>query len=174
MPVWLLDVDGVLNAARPGWGGPPRRGTASDGHASYPMRWAPPLTERLTALHRAGVVEFRWATTWVDEIAQVADLLRLPTWPVAFSGLSTGVTRPVPEIKAEAALAVVEQEHRPLLWTDDDAIPADGTVIDRLNVAGLPVLLVAPDARTGLQPEHLEAIEAFIARCAERADPEAE
>ena len=26
MPVWLLDVDGVLNVTKPGWGGPPRQG----------------------------------------------------------------------------------------------------------------------------------------------------
>src|SRR5438270_332570 len=28
VPVWLLDVDGVINVRRPGWGGPPWKGRA--------------------------------------------------------------------------------------------------------------------------------------------------
>src|SRR5690348_3934124 len=41
--VWLLDVDGVLNANRPGWGGPPRGGNAQSGGDLFRIRWAPAL-----------------------------------------------------------------------------------------------------------------------------------
>ncbi|KUL32677.1 hypothetical protein [Actinoplanes awajinensis] len=40
-PVWLLDVDGVLNANRPGWSAAPRRGMAYAGGTGFLMRWAP-------------------------------------------------------------------------------------------------------------------------------------
>jgi hypothetical protein len=162
-PVWLLDVDGVLNAARPGWGGPPaRRQVPADG-VLYPMTWAPALMKRLTRIHRAGSVEIRWSTTWVDEIAGVQAAMGLPRFPVAF-------TNPVPgtasvEAKEEAALHVVETEGRPLIWTDDTAIPADGPVRERLAASGRRLLLLAPDSHRGLQPADLDRIEDFVASC---------
>jgi hypothetical protein len=52
-PVWLLDVDGVVNVARPGWGAAPRSGNAYSGATAYRMRWAPTLIERIR-LRRAG------------------------------------------------------------------------------------------------------------------------
>ncbi|PPK93489.1 hypothetical protein CLV92_110117 [Kineococcus xinjiangensis] len=39
--VWLLDVDGVLNASRPGWSAPPRIRSAYSGGFEYRIRWAP-------------------------------------------------------------------------------------------------------------------------------------
>jgi hypothetical protein len=42
-PVWLLDVDGVINATRPGWGSPPRRASVYADGGDWPMRWAPAL-----------------------------------------------------------------------------------------------------------------------------------
>lgn len=44
-PVWLLDVDGVINANRPGWGAPPRssRVWSDTDRMSYLIRWAPAL-----------------------------------------------------------------------------------------------------------------------------------
>jgi hypothetical protein len=59
-PVWLLDVDGVLNAARPGWGEAPRSGTAYSAGQPFSLRWAPALVARIRELHGRGVVEIRW------------------------------------------------------------------------------------------------------------------
>ena len=161
-PVWLLDVDGVLNAARPGWGESPGQGKAFVGGTCYRLRWAPPLTRRIAALHHGGAVEIRWATTWVDHITQVERLLRLPQLPTAFLGLDPDEIDPS-EVKVRAALDVVERERRPLIWTDDDAIPGDGPLLDRLQAAGVPVLLLDPGSRTGLQPDDLIVIEDFLA-----------
>jgi hypothetical protein len=162
-PVWLLDVDGVLNAARPGWDETPRQGIAFVGEVGYRLQWAPTLIRRIAALHHGGGVEVRWATTWVDHIDQVEGLLRLPRLDTAFNDIDVvnaeeGVAR-----KVQAALDVVEVEQRPLIWTDDSAIPQHGGVLDRLDRAGLPVLLIAPGSRYGLQPEDLAAIDDFLA-----------
>lgn len=44
-PVWLLDVDGVINATRPGWGSPPRQASVYADGDDWPMRWAPALID---------------------------------------------------------------------------------------------------------------------------------
>jgi hypothetical protein len=162
VPVWLLDVDGVLNANRPGWGAPPRQGSATFEGQAFQMRWAARLMLDLARLHHDRVVEFRWATTWVDQIDQIETLFRLPAFPVAFSGLPLGPQSKTPAFKAKAALEVVETERRPLIWTDDDAIPAGGPLLRRLQASGQPLLLIAPDPRRGLQPTHLKAVTEFL------------
>ncbi|MEU1763329.1 hypothetical protein [Micromonospora sp. NPDC005652] len=63
-PVWLLDVDGVINASRPGWNAVPWKGYAYDRATEYKIRWAPQLIARIYELHRAGLVEIRWCSTW--------------------------------------------------------------------------------------------------------------
>jgi hypothetical protein len=164
IPVWLLDVDGVLNASRPGWGGPPHQGNAQHGAQAFRMRWAPALIVAVSRLHHDRRVEIRWATTWVDEIAGIENLMRLPVFPVAFSGLPDSPQTKTPGLKIEAALKVVEDERRPLIWTDDDAIPISGEQRDRLDRSTAPTLLIAPDPHRGLQPTDLDAIKAFLDR----------
>ena len=161
-PVWLLDVDGVLNASKPGWSGSPVTRTAYAGAKAFPLRFAPALIRRIRAVHERGTVEVRWATTWVDHIDQVVRVMRLPAWACAFS-LGRG------EVDAEsakyaAALHVVEVERRPLIWTDDEAIPVEGSPAHRrLREAGPRVLLIRPRSNRGLQPEHLDQIRHFLA-----------
>ena len=162
VPVWLLDVDGVLNASRPGWGAPPRQGNALHGGEVFRMRWAPALITELVELHRTQLVEFRWATTWVDHIDQIQAMFGLPRFPVAFSGLATDPHVKAPALKADAALRVVEQERRPLIWADDDAIPTAGPILRRLRDSGQPLLLIAPDLRHGLQPADLYTVTEFL------------
>ncbi|SCF14949.1 hypothetical protein GA0070618_3547 [Micromonospora echinospora] len=68
-PIWLLDVGGVINANRPGWGGPPhKRGvwSAVDQY-EYTIRWAPILVDRIRDLHENSIVEVGWCTTWCAE-----------------------------------------------------------------------------------------------------------
>jgi hypothetical protein len=160
-PVWLLDVDGVLNAAQPGWGDTPQHGDAYVAGIAYRLRWAPELIARVREMQHRGV-EVRWATTWVDHIAQVERLMSLPAAPTAFTAVDVtdhpaGIAR-----KLQAAIEVVENEGRPLIWTDDDAVPAHGPERERLEAAGVPLLLMRPHSRHGLQPADLEAIEEFL------------
>jgi hypothetical protein len=162
VPVWLLDVDGVLNVTKPGWGGPPRHGEVAYGEQVFRMNWAPQLIAELVRLHRSRAVEFRWTTTLVDHIDQVGAMMRLPRFPTAFSGLPSDPHVKAPTLKTDAALHVVGQEQRPLIWTDEDAIPTSGTLLRRLQGRGLPLLLIAPDPRRGLQPADLHAVTEFL------------
>lgn len=163
VPVWLLDVDGVVNARRPAWDQPFAQGHAFVDGVTYRLQWAPALTRYIKSVHKRRAVEVRWATTWVDHVHQVERLLRLPAFHTAFRGLGASPAVAAPERKLAAALYVVEVERRPLIWTDDDAIPIAGEPRRRLEDAGVPMLLLAPDPFEGLSPEDLDRIDAFLA-----------
>src|SRR3954447_9533424 len=75
VPILLLDVDGVLNAAwvdlPEGWA----RGTFN----GFVLTWDPTVTARLRELHDSGRVEIQWLTTWArhaDEL--LAEPMGLP------------------------------------------------------------------------------------------------
>ncbi|GAB7044965.1 HAD domain-containing protein [Catenuloplanes indicus] len=163
-PVWLLDVDGVINAKRPGWSGPPLRRdvySPADDY-TYPIRFAPPLIERLRELITAERVEVRWCTTWCPEAHLLERIWSLPP-------LAAALTRqPLPRgpecrpLKYRAARDVLHAEGRRLIWTDDEALPAAGPARDALTAGGR-ALLIAPDSRRGLQPADLDAVEEFAA-----------
>lgn len=159
VPVWLLDVDGVVNATRPGWGAAPRRQMAyADGEA-WPMRWAPALMDRIRALVVAESVEVRWCTTWCAWADQLERMWRLPPLGRAFTGKINGSAASV--AKLAAARAVMKDEGRRLIWTDDAEVPTFGDVYDELTADGR-ALLIRPAGNRGLQPEHMDQIEKFL------------
>ncbi|WP_153054228.1 HAD domain-containing protein [Planomonospora sphaerica] len=150
--MWLLDVDGVINASRPGWGAAPRSGTA------YRMRWAPALLDRIRALHRAGGVEIRWCSTWCADADQLERLLALPRLARAWSEHLSATAAAA--AKLTAARQVLARGRR-LIWTDDVEVPTCGPVHDELTGSS-QALLIAPSPSRGLQPGHMAAIETFI------------
>jgi len=159
VPVWLLDVHGVLNADVPAWTGSPSVSYAFTDFEKYAMTWSPLLTESICNLSQQGLVEVRWATTWIPWIEQIERIMNLGPFPVAFN-LNPYNVRYAPVAKLDAALRVVEQENRLLIWTDDNVIP------DRLKEpeAFLRLegsLLIVPDSETGLSPVHMEQIESY-------------
>ncbi|MGC4808477.1 hypothetical protein [Micromonospora sp. DT233] len=157
--VWLLDVDGVLNASRPGWGGPPRRSGcwSSVDNYEYTMRWAPALIERIRNLNRSGAVELRWCSTWCADATALERLWALPPLKRAFADPVRGDAASAAKL---AAARKVLADDRRLIWTDDTEVPLDGDVHDELVAAGR-ALLIRPRGSTGLQPEHMDRIEAF-------------
>jgi putative intracellular protease/amidase len=159
-PVWLLDVDGVINVNRPGWGAAPRSGTAyADGYG-YRMRWAPALIDWIRRLHNTGLVEVRWCTTWCAFADQLEWLWRLPRLERAFTDPLNG--REAVEAKQAAARKVLADGRR-LVWTDDQVVPTPGTrLYDELTADGR-AMLIRPSPRCGLQPADLDAIETFAA-----------
>jgi hypothetical protein len=160
-PVWLLDVDGVLNASRAGWAAAPHtRGVWAYGER-WRMRFAPQLVDRITALHATGEVEIRWATSWVGRTDSISNALGLPYFPDAYpyAGLQPPTKGATLVSKLTAAQAVTDSGRR-LIWTDDDAIPRSGPIRQALEAAG--ALLIAPRPNRGLRPEHLDLIETFI------------
>ena len=157
-PVWLLDVDGVLNAPRPGWGAAPRSGTAYSTGQPFRLRWAPALATRIRAVHGSGLVDIRWCSTWCSDADQVERLLGLPcldrAWHHPISTTAAAIA------KLAAARAVLDLGRR-LIWTDDAAVPTSGPVRDELTATGR-ALLIAPIPSRGLQPEDLDAIDASL------------
>ena len=121
-PVWLLDVDGVINASEPGWGGPPHKGgvwSAVDQY-EYTLHWAPRLIDRIRDLHWNGTVEIVWCTTWCAEADTLERLWSLPSLGRAFTAPLRGSEASAAKL---AAARKVLAEGRRLIWTDDLEVP---------------------------------------------------
>lgn len=165
-PVWLLDVDGVINVGRPGWGAAPRGGEVYSGGLALRMRWAPGLITRVRALHRGGRVEIVWCSTWCHDADQVEQLFGLQ--PLGRAWFDERAGSAVAAAKLAAARGVLARGRR-LIWTDDSETPTSGPVYEELTAHGR-ALLIAPLPNRGLQPEHMDAIEAFVAAAADDTD----
>lgn len=158
LPVWLLDVDGVINATRPGWGAAPRKAHAYSGGVEWTIRWAPALLDRIRQVHRDGLAEIRWCTTWCCDADQLERLFGLPTLGREWTGELHGAA--AAEAKRAAAVNVVEAGRR-LVWTDDTEVPSSGDLYDKLTADGRG-LLIAPKPSRGLRPADMDAIELFL------------
>lgn len=152
--IWLLDIDGVINASKAGWSSAPFSGNAYYKGYSYRMRWAPQLIQRICRLHDSGSVTILWATSWCGETDRLEQLFKLPALGSAWSMRMYG------EDKEAAALNVVESGKR-LVWTDDEFTPTSGPLYDTLTADGKS-LLIRPKANRGLRPEHLDQIDQFV------------
>jgi hypothetical protein len=158
-PVWLLDVDGVLNAKRPSWHTMPRRAYVADSAGrDWIIRWAPELIARIRKLIDAGAVEVRWCTTWCPDADRLEKLWSLPSLGRAFDTVPK--SRYVGDLKLAAAREVLASGRR-LIWTDDMEVPDFGPLYDELTANGQG-LLIRPPGREGLSPEHMEVIEQWI------------
>jgi hypothetical protein len=166
VPVLLLDVDGVLNAARrelpEGW----RRGTFN----TFVLSWDPTVTARLRELHESGRVEIQWLTTWTENADKLlAEPMGLPRGlrvhareGVASTGFAGELRGLSGWWKLAAARAVALQEPgRRIVWIDDDLGEQADDVVEWLG-ANPQVLVVAPDLFTGLTHDHLDEIEAWL------------
>jgi len=183
-PVWLLDIDGVINAVsyKPPTAIWPEEAWQAD-HAvndgtSYRIHWAHPVIDFIKAVHESGRAEIRWHTTWQHQAQTVADLVGLPVLPVAdapeFYGGSAQVAAAIrhggraSEVdwwKLGAALRVTREEGRPLIWTDDDMADALWhSTEETFNVGTIeaPALMVCPNVYHGLSPRDLGQIELFL------------
>ena len=180
-PVMLLDLDGVLNAItkKPNrsiwpvksW----RSGSAQCGGMDWPIMWAVDVVKFLTEVHESGRAEIRWHTTWQHEAQNVADLVGLPKFAIADApeapadGASNGeliaarMRGGLPAWwKYGAALRVLADEGRPLIWVDDD-ITLELPRRRRDDIASLgAVCFVSPSTEAGLIPRHLREIDAFL------------
>jgi hypothetical protein len=176
-PVWLLDIDGVINAVVRRGGPVPRhmwadqwvdaKAEASLGE-TFRIVAATPVLDFIREVHEKDLAEIRWHTTWQHSAANVAELLDLPEFPV----------HEAPEFAAEmwfagnpelgkwwklpGAFRVVGVEQRPLVWTDDDVIQYT-TKPQRAALRALqPSLLIDPWTSEGLAQVHLDKIRKFL------------
>jgi len=116
-PIWLLDVDGVLNAfdeTRPVLGDWDDWKTFTA--RGFLIRYSPAMVGRILALHDAGKVEVQWLTTWGHMANTELKELGFPEFTVA-------AEQPFRERdgwwKYPTAKRLFELGHA-IVWTDDD------------------------------------------------------
>lgn len=174
-PVWLLDVDGVVNALAPGAPAGPWPADAwvhrivhthvpDRGLMTLPILAARPVLDFITYVHTTGAAEIRWHSTWrTAATTALAPALGLPPIPMSIA----------PEWAEEApmwwkipAARRVAESGRRLLWTDDQLTPYRVHPLSAAELAALDdwsgALLLATDPQTGLAPADLDAISAFL------------
>lgn len=161
-PLWLLDVDGVLNALRVDVPGDHRRFPARTQGRTFVITYRPALMARIHTLHDQGVVEIRWLTTWCEDAATaIASRVDLPAFAV--EGAEDYRTDTGSHWwKATVARRLVNQNpSRPLIWTDDDL--DWGHEIGELDwLVDHPArLVISPDPALGLTDAALEDIGRF-------------
>jgi hypothetical protein len=175
-PVWLLDIDGVLNALtmsqsrlNAAWDeGEWIHTEATSGTATWGISTARPVVDFLTKVHDSGLVDIRWHSTWSKAAENVAQAVGLPTFDVHDAPEHKERhwhTNDAPGSwwKFPGAWRVVHREKRPLIWTDDDlSYYMTSEQKHRLSVANQPMLLLTPDTYTGLCQTHLDKIQMFV------------
>jgi hypothetical protein len=145
-PLLFLDVDGVLLPVGPGR--PPGYEPARAG--PFPVFVSPALRAAAPALVDA--FDVHWVTSWNhDANVEVGPLFGLPHLPV--------LELPGHYGKLEA-VRTFAPDHRRMAWAEDRLEPEAWAWAE-----GRPsgTLLVAPDRRRGLEPEHVEELLAFAA-----------
>jgi hypothetical protein len=160
-PVWLLDVDGVLNTSRNAWREAPHNATVTwNGVRGMPMgykfHWSPTLLRRIHRVRSDRLVELVWCTTWCAEAQKVEAVFKLPPLKRAFT-CYTKSQIDAWNYKVEAADKVLAAGRR-LIWTDDD-IPTFGPLRERFDRPD--ALVITTVARRGLTPDDMARIEAF-------------
>ncbi|MEV6964852.1 hypothetical protein AB0M47_07010 [Hamadaea sp. NPDC051192] len=156
-PVWLLDVDGVINTRRPLWGPQLHRGIVHSDDDDYPLHWAPRLITGIRRIHATGTIDIQWCTTWCAEADKLEQLLGLPPLGIALE--TAALTDDADAAKLTAARRILADGRR-LVWTDDTAIPHEPTLVRELTARGQG-LLIRPHPRRGLRPVDLARIARF-------------
>lgn len=179
--MWLLDVDGVLNAVADTfdptvWPAATwiRTWAKAAGNA-YPILASSRVLDFVRLVHDRGLAEIRWHTTWQDSAAtDLAPALGLPAFAVAWApeyvgeatAWSGGAGQPTGGVwwKVGAAARVVHTERRPLLWTDDELgrHQRRGELATVLDGAEVPIELVAPTPQVGLTRPQLVEMARFL------------
>jgi hypothetical protein len=174
VPVWLLDIDGVLNVLAPGLPSAPwpadawerrvvRAPVPDRGELELPILTARPVLEFVTRVHEAGA-EIRWHSTWGDAaVTRLAPALGLP--PIELAVAPQWADEAAMWWKIPAARDVAESGRR-LVWTDDqlalyrtDPLCAgELAALDRWDGA----LLLSPGPRAGLGPDELDRVAEFL------------
>lgn len=172
-PVWLLDLDGVVNACPRHPDPPPScwapddwvRAEVKNSHSdvAWPILAARPVLHFIAAVHAVGQAEVRWHSTWQDEANLVSDALGLPHFEAEpapeYEGWTMGARG---WWKVPAAKRACARTGGHLIWTDDQAAHPRLDKKDRLPLRNAGVLIVAPSASTGLVQANLDKIAFYL------------
>ena len=174
-PIWLLDVDGVLNALpwrsrnahqapKPAWPDYTTCRSDTDGGDRYLITYSPTLMAAIRHLHESGAVEVRWLTTWGRGANfRLNKQLGLPEFDVAgepdvLSGFAGAPNHHWWKFD-DARRVHAAEPHRSLIWTDDDLVH----VPDALDWAvGQGFLAISTDDKHGITPHDLDRVRRFV------------
>jgi hypothetical protein len=154
--VWLLDIDGVVNtmSSPKDWPDTKTEGARGVG-VSYQMTWSPTLVSEILRICQTYDIELRLASTWCSDPVDVLRVLGFGPIPMAFE-LTGHYARAAKNRAAEQVVA----DDTALIWTDDEAIePSFRRWADEFHDSNY--LLIEPDDRYGLTPNHIAEIEAW-------------
>lgn len=168
-PIWLLDIDGVINGNpyREGhnlWGGEADvwiETNALGGNRWWPVTAAIPVVNFIRRVHEEKWAEIVWLTTWQADANNVSAALSLPHFRFLRNPMKEGTRYHDSTSWWKLAEAVQESKlGRPIIWTDDDL----GRIVKNLFRAQCPSdsLLISPHGDEGLAPKHLVRIAAFL------------
>jgi hypothetical protein len=181
-PLWLLDVDGVLNAVVSEKAKPPKvwpadswRDFLADATTStyipliFRILVAEPVLDLVRRAHGEGLAEVRWLTTWEEHdlvLTELAPKLGLPEFPIA-GRQAENLSPRYSDYSWWWKLPIVQRIHaedpgRDILWTDDDlssSRPANAWVKTRPKGQ---ILGISPDSRIGLIPAHVTKITKWL------------
>lgn len=164
-PLWLLDIDGVINAyafkaytsKKNLYPDLTKYSVPNANRTIYTFWTSPTLMRQITELHDSGLVEIAWLTTWTyDANAIVAPILGLPEFPVV---ADSGGRFSDYYWKTRTAVEALTQ-HRPIIWTDDDAITSEARY--DYEASDVPNLMIEPKPNQGITPASMDAIIEFI------------
>lgn len=166
-PIWFLDIDGVVNAIRPASAGVDsgylRYDIAVDEHGTttvYPIHVHPEVIGFVNRVHREGLAEVRWLTTWGRQAAErFAPAVGLDAFEVAAEPPPDGSGRSVWRPDWWKLVAVQAQAAGRFVFTDDDLGRESRAVLRQLPD---PSLLLSPSPGRGLEDAHLERVETFL------------
>ena len=156
LPIWFLDVDGVVNAAGVDLPDHLIRTEAKTAGTTWPIHYSPEVVEFINTVHRNRLAEIRWLTTWgPDARTSLAPAVGLDEF-AAYEMYDSDDWW-----KAEIVAGSLADEERPVIWTDDD-ITEDDIAYFR-DSAGVSTLVLAPVTTMGLTPADLRRITEFLA-----------
>jgi len=154
VPIWFLDIDGVVNAAGVDLPEHLVRTEATTAGTTWPIHYSPEVVEFINMIHRAGLAEIRWLTTWgQDARSSFAPAVGLDDFPAYDMYDSEGWW------KAEIVAASIAEEARPIIWTDDDI--NDDDVAYFRDFATVPSAVIPPATEVGLTSSDLSAVLTF-------------
>lgn len=169
-PVWLLDIDGVVNAVAPGaltreavWPGADWVfGTAGgwDGHI-FSIIAAKPVIDFINKVHEEGLAEIRSLTTWGEHAVNVWRLLGLPEFPCQTEYPVDTTQKYGHWWKQPCAEHVALVEGRDLIWTDDQ-LHTELSISSRYRLQKAGALLIRPNDMTGLVAADLARVDAYL------------
>lgn len=155
IPIWFLDIDGVINALDDGHLPHLTQTTARTMDTDWPIRYFPDVIEFINLVHRQGLAEVRWLTTWgQDARTSLAPAVGLDDFYAYDLVDSTGWW------KADIVGESIERDARRIVWTDDDLDTEDVSFLD--GQTSHAALVIAPAALTGLTSIDLSRVAGWL------------